>query len=209
MFLLAGLISFLTLTLPVKAQEFTVVKDFEAIQTEINKKAESIQTIKSYFLQEKHLSFLTEPIKSEGLFRYKKVNQLRWEYTKPFKYLIVFTGKKIVIKDQNKTNEFDPNSNPVFNQINDLMLGAIKGDLGRTKDFSKSLMESLKQYKLMLTPQNVTLKTYILGVEIYFEKSDLAVSSIKIVEMTGDFTTIKFTDRKFNEPIDNETFNSN
>jgi outer membrane lipoprotein-sorting protein len=207
--LLAGLISFLTFNLPIKAQKFTVVKDFETVQTEINKKAESIQTIKSYFLQEKHLGFLTEPIKSEGLFRYKKENQLRWEYIMPFQYLILFNGNKIIIKDKNKRNEFDANSNSIFKQINDLMLGAIKGNLGKNKDYSMSLQESPKQYKLMLTPQNVSLKSYISCVEIYFEKSDLAVSFIKIVESTGDFTTIQFTERKFNEPIDDATFYTN
>jgi outer membrane lipoprotein carrier protein len=127
----------------------------------------------------------------------------------PFQYLILFNGNKIIIKDKNKRNEFDANSNSIFKQINDLMLGAIKGNLGKNKDFSMSLQESPKQYKLMLTPQNVSLKSYISCVEIYFEKSDLAVSFIKIVESTGDFTTIQFTERKFNEPIDDATFYTN
>lgn len=192
-----------------KAQNFTSVKDVEAVQIKINKVASSIETIKSRFVQEKHLSFMTEAIVSEGLFRFKKENQLRWEYTQPFEYLILFNGDKIIIKDKNKTNQFDANSNAIFKQINDLMLGAIKGDLGKNKDFEMSLKESAKQYLLTLNPQSEDLKAYVSGVEILFEKTDLAVSSIKMIESTGDFTDIKFEDREFNTTIDESTFSPN
>jgi len=207
--LLSGIIFFLFLVPQVKGQVFTTVKNFDAVQLELNNAASKITTIKSLFVQEKHLSFLTEPIKSEGLFRYKKENQLRWEYTRPFQYLILFNGDKIIIKSQKKTNEFDAGSNAIFKQINDLMLGSVKGDLGKNKDFSMSLKESPNQYQLILKPQNEALKAYISEVEIYFEKSDLAVSTIKIIESTGDYTKIIFKDRKFNEAIDENTFISN
>ena len=207
--LLSGIIFFLFLIPMVNGQEFTMVKNFEAVQAEINKTASKITTIKSRFVQEKHLSFMKEAIKSEGLFRYKKENQLRWEYTQPFQYLILFNGDKIVIKSQDKTNVFDAGSNAIFKQINDLMLGAVKGDLGKNKDFSMSLKESASQYQLILKPMNEKLKAYISGVELYFERADLAVSTIKIIESTGDYTKISFKDRKFNEAIDEKTFSSN
>ncbi|PCH71685.1 MAG: hypothetical protein COC06_00095 [Bacteroidales bacterium] len=192
-----------------KAQNFTFVEDVDSVQIEINKVASSIETIKSRFIQEKHLSFMTEAIVSEGLFRFKKENQLRWEYTQPFKYLILFNGDNIIIKDKNKTNQFDANSNAIFKQINDLMLGAIKGDLGKNKDFEMSLKESDKQYLLILNPQSEDLKAYVSGVEILFEKTDLAVSSIKMIESTGDFTDIKFENREFNTILDESTFSPN
>lgn len=207
--ILFGFLFCFSVSITVSGQEFVEIKNNESVQEEINKTAESIKTIKSQFVQEKHLSFLTEPISSEGLFRYKKENQLRWEYTRPFQYLILFNGNKIIIKDQNKVNEFDANSNAVFKQINDLMLGAVKGDLGKNDKFITRLKESSKQYQLLLVPQDEALKAYISEVEIYFEKSDLAVSSIKIIESTGDFTKIIFNDRKFNETIDNTTFDFN
>ena len=206
---LLGLACCLLLLCPAVGQEFKPVENIESVQVEINKVAASIETIKSRFVQEKHLSFMTEPIVSEGLFRFKKDNQLRWEYTKPFEYLILFNGDKIIIKDQNKTNSFDASSNAMFKQINDLMLGAIKGDLGKNKDFVMSLKESSQQYLLSLTPQNGDLKKYISGVEIHFEKSDLSVSSIKMIESTGDYTNIMFKDREFNTSIDESTFSSN
>ena len=79
----------------------------------------------------------------------------------------------------------------------------------KNKEFSMSLKESPKQYQLILTPKNETLKVYVSEVEIYFEKADLAVSIIKIIESTGDYTKILFKDRKFNETIDENTFISN
>lgn len=206
---LSGIIFFLFLVPKVNGQEFTAVKNLEAVQAEINKSASKINTIKSRFVQEKYLSFMKEPVKSEGFFRYKKENQLRWEYTVPFKYLILFNGDKIVIKSQDKTNVFDAGSNAIFKQINDLMLGSVKGDLAKNKDFSLIVKESASQYQLILKPKNEKLKGYISGVEIYFERADLAVSIIKIIESTGDYTRIMFKDRIFNEAIDEKTFSSN
>lgn len=207
--LFQGILFFLFCSGLAIGQDFKPVANFNKIQAEINKTSESIKTIKSNFIQEKQLSFLTESIKSEGLFRYKKEDRLRWEYTQPFKYLILFNGNEVVIKDGNNTNVFDAGSNALFKQINNLMLGAVKGDLGKNKDFDFSLNESPKQYQLLLKPVNDNMKKYVAGVEIYFEKGDLAVSSIKIIESTGDFTKITFYDRKFNEPIDEKTFTSN
>ena len=207
--ILWGILYFCFCSNLVIGQDFKPVANFDKVQAEINQTAESIKTIKSNFIQEKQLSFLTESIKSEGFFRYKKENRLRWEYTQPFKYLILFNGNEVVIKDGNNTNVFDAGSNALFKQINDLMLGAVKGDLGKDKDFAFTLNESSKQYQLLLKPTNDNMKKYVAGVEIYFEKTDLAVSSIKIIESTGDFTKITFHDRKFNEPIDEKTFTSN
>ncbi len=207
--LLFGLASCLLFLCSAVGQEFKPVEDVESVKLEINKVAASIETIKSRFVQEKHLSFMTEPIVSEGLFRFKKENQLRWEYTKPFEYLILFNGDEIIIKDQNKTNRFDASSNAMFKQINDLMLGAIKGDLGKNKDFVMNLKESSQHYLLSLTPQNEELKKYISSVQIHFEKSDLAVSSIKMIESTGDYTNIMFKGREFNTSIDESTFSPN
>ncbi len=207
--ILWGILYFCFCSNLVIGQDFKPVANFDKVQAEINQTAESIKTIKSNFIQEKQLSFLTESIKSEGFFRYKKENRLRWEYTQPFKYLILFNGNEVVIKDGNNTNVFDAGANALFKQINDLMLGAVKGDLGKDKDFAFTLNESSKQYQLLLKPTNDNMKKYVAGVEIYFEKTDLAVSSIKIIESTGDFTKITFHDRKFNEPIDEKTFTSN
>lgn len=200
---------FLITTHAILAQKFTKIENAEIIQEKIQKVSETIFTIKSNFVQEKYLSFMTEPIVSEGIFRFKKENLLRWEYIKPFSYLIVFNNDKIIIKDNNKTNEFDANSNAVFKQINGLMLGAIRGSLGANEDFSMELKQSSKQYLLSLTPENESVRNYISRVDLYFEKSDYSVSAIKMIEPTGDYTKIVFKNRIFNEPIDENTFKAN
>ena len=55
-FLLLAFVFFLSVE-DLKSQDFTLVKDVEIVQLKINKVASSIETIKSSFVQEKHLSF--------------------------------------------------------------------------------------------------------------------------------------------------------
>ena len=64
--------------------DFKEIKDIDKAKTELAKLSENTATIQSKFIQEKHLSFLTENIISKGEFYFKSPNQLRWEYSEPF-----------------------------------------------------------------------------------------------------------------------------
>ena len=49
------------------------------------KQMNSGETLRSNFVEEKHLSLLDQPIRSEGIFLFNKNTQkLRWQYQKPF-----------------------------------------------------------------------------------------------------------------------------
>ena len=44
-------------------------------------------------------------------------------------------------------------------------------------------------------------------IKIYVDKADISVAKIKMIESSDDFTSIDFTNRTLNQPIDNEKFN--
>ncbi|MGZ4036422.1 MAG: LolA family protein, partial [Bacteroidia bacterium] len=71
------------------AQSFKPVKDTAALKLRIEAMSKATNAIESDFTQEKNLSVLSEKVNSKGHFSFKKENMLRWEYTTPYKYLIV------------------------------------------------------------------------------------------------------------------------
>lgn len=204
---LLGLILFYGIS---NAQEtgFKQVQDITNAKKDLAKLSENTQSIQSKFIQEKHLSFLTENIISKGEFYFQSPNKLRWEYSEPFEYIIVFNDKNIYIKDENKISTFDTKSNKMFAEINNMMIGSIQGDLFTDSErFNVKYYENANQYLLDLEPKLPEMKSMLKTIKIYIDKSDISVAKIKMIESSDDYTSIDFTERKLNQTIDNERFN--
>src|SRR5688572_18019061 len=80
---------------------FVPVKDLTAFKSNFKKESSAISSITSNFTQEKVLTALTEKITSSGTFRFKRDSKVRLEYTKPFSYLMVMNGDKMLVRDDN------------------------------------------------------------------------------------------------------------
>jgi len=204
---LLGLILFYGIS-NAQEEDFKQVQDITKAQTELAKLSENTQSIQSKFIQEKHLSFLTENIISKGEFYFKSPNQLRWEYSEPFEYIIVFNDKNIYIKDEDKISTFDTESNKMFAEINNMMIGSIQGDLFTDSErFDVKYFENTNQYLLELNPKLPEMKSMLKTIKIYIDKSNISVAKIKMIESSDDYTSIDFINRKLNQTIDNERFN--
>jgi len=191
------------------AQEkgFKPIENAASFKEKLNKLTENTNTIQSDFVQEKHLSFLSENIISNGKFAFKNPNLLRWEYTEPFDYIIVFNNKNILINDDGKVSSFDTQSNRMFSEINNMMVGTIQGSLfNDTERFNVKYYESEKQYLLELEPKMPEMKSMLKAIKIFIDKIDNSVSSIKMIETSDDYTKIDFVNRKLNLPINDEKF---
>jgi outer membrane lipoprotein-sorting protein len=185
---------------------FRVMKDTTSFIQKMTAQSKLTNTLESDFEQEKYISVMSEKIISKGHFCFKKANKLRWEYITPFVYLIVINGPKMFIKDNGKVSKYDINSNKIFKSINEMMMNIVQGTLFNNKDYSVKYYENDKQYQLVLTPVQKGAKEFLKTINLFVNKSDYAVTRVKMIEPGGDYTTISFTNRKTNEPIADEKF---
>ncbi|MCB2195770.1 MAG: outer membrane lipoprotein carrier protein LolA [Bacteroidetes bacterium] len=207
--ILSTVLSLLIFVAFLKAQDngFNKVNNIEKVKTELAKLTENTSTIQSQFIQEKHLSFLTENIISKGKFYFKSPDKLRWEYSEPFEYIIVFNDKNIFIKDGSKISTFDTESNKMFSEINNMMIGTIQGNLFTDNErFNVSYFENSTQYLLDLEPKLPEMKSMLKIIKIYIDKSEISVAKIKMIESSDDYTSIDFINRKLNQKIDSDKF---
>jgi len=191
------------------AQEkgFKPVENSTELKNKLNALTANTQTIQSDFVQEKHLSFLSENIISKGKFAFKNPNLLRWEYAEPINYIIVFNTKNILISDDGKISSFDTQSNRMFSEINNMMVGTIQGSLFNDSErFNVKYFESDKQYLLELEPKMSEMKGMLKTIKIFIDKTDNSVASIKMVETSDDYTKIDFLNRKLNQSVNEGTF---
>lgn len=187
-------------------QVFTSVKNVAELKAKIIEKAKSTKSISSDFIQEKHLTMFEEIMESKGAFLFKAPNKVRWEYVSPISYIIVLDGKKVKIKDEEKVKTYDMNSNPIFKEINRLLVHSLNGEILSSSDFRIEYFESKHRYMARLFPENEDMKQMINNIEIYFAKIDFGVVGLRINEFSQDYTIIKFQNRILNEEIEDSSF---
>lgn len=192
------------------AQElpFYSMSNVAEFKTKMAETAIKTKTIASEFVQKKHLSFMEEEIVSKGLF-FKKENLVRWEYLTPHPYAIVINNNKIFVIDENGQNKLDARSSKVFKKINDMMMGFTQGDLFDNNDFSINYLENNKRYLLELTPTAERMKKFLKRIDVSFDKTDYSVVKFKMLELSEDYTTIDFFNKRINEDISAEKFRIN
>lgn len=183
------------------------VKDVQGFKTKLETMSDRVSTIESDFIQEKNLSVLSDKIISKGHFCYKKDNNIRWEYTQPYRYLIIISNGKIFIKEDQGQKQYDIESNRMFREMNNFISGCIQGDiLKNEKDFSVGYFENEKKYFVTLVPKSESIRKMLHEVQIWFDKTDLTVSTIRMLETGGDYTQIDFVGKKLNTQIPIERF---
>ncbi len=197
---------FLTLGLSAQTNQFKDMKDIEGFKKKFEAISKTIVTIQSSFSQEKNLSVISEVVKSKGKFYFKKENLLRWQYDKPYSYVIVFNGDNILIKDSKKSKVLNTQSNDMFRKIAEIMSMSLQGNVLNSKEFKIAFFENESQFLLKLFPQNKNMASFLKTINMHISKKDYSVVKLELAEPSGDYTKIEFIDRKVNETISDEKF---
>lgn len=181
------------------AQE--IVKFKETVEAQ----SKTIKTIKTDFVQLKHMDFLTKDIESSGKLNFKAPNLLSWQYTKPYQYSIIFKNNKVYINDQGKKSTVDAKSK-IFEKINKLIIGSVSGNMFDDKEFTISYFKTKQHSIAKLIPKTATIKKMIKQIDLYFPLKENTVSEVKLIESSGDYTKITFKNKIINAKIDDAVF---
>jgi outer membrane lipoprotein-sorting protein len=203
------LICLIMISVPVlcAAQDLVPLKDVAGFRDRLEKMSADVTTISSDFIQEKNLVVFSEKIISKGHFYYRNDNRIRWEYTSPYKYLIIINNDQLYTSAEGNSKVYDLQTNRMFQEMNKFMGSFIRGDILRNeKDYAQQFFENSGHYYVKLTPVSTRVQQMLTGIDIWFDKKDLSVAGIKMTEPGDDYTRIDFTNRKLNTEIAGEKF---
>ncbi len=186
--------------------DYQKLQDVPSFKKALQKKNDTTHTIISNFEQKKKLEVMEEAIVTNGKFYFQKPGKLRWEYTDPFDYLIVINDDQVMIEDKGNTSEFDMGNNKLFQQVNDLLVNLVRGDIFSNNDYSATFFTNESTYKVKLSPNSQEMKDYMQAIHIIFDKESLRVQQVEMMENEGDFTRIVFTEKQLNEEIPADLF---
>lgn len=204
-------ISFLFLILSSKStvaqySGFHPVSDLPSFKKKFAAESGKVLSITSDFTQDKTLTALTETITSSGKFWFKRSNKVRIEYVKPFAYLMIMNGDKMLVRDNEKENKINVKSNKLFQQVNRVMIDCVQGTILESKDFSTKVFENDKMYLLEMIPASKNLREFFQTIVLLVEKNDYSVKSIEMNEPSGDRTIIAFKNKKLNDQVADAVF---
>lgn len=180
---------------------YSKVADTAYILQKVNEVASQTNTINTEFIQEKNLAFLFEKITSKGILLYEKPEKLRLEYLNPYSYLLIMNNGELLIRNDDKEIKIALESSTMFNEINDLIINSIQGKILNMPELSTLFYENEDSFFVQLWPQQEGLKKYIKTIELYISKKDYTVTEFKVIELSDDYTLIKFVNKKINEEI--------
>jgi outer membrane lipoprotein-sorting protein len=186
--------------------QFTPVENVEALKNMLQENTRDITTIVSDFIQEKHLAMLDEVLISKGRFIFKRENSLRWEYNEPIEYLIIIHKGEFMIRDENRVSRYEIESNPVFREINNIIVNMVSGRLPDEDDFKVSFYENGLQYLTELSPAKPEVGNILSTIQVYLDKKDLTVSKVKLIESSEDHTIIRFINKQLNIELQEDVF---
>ena len=182
-------------------------KEQQAVIASINKSSMAIQSMSSSFTQTKYLSLLSDKLVSEGKISYTRPDKLRWEYTSPYQYLFLFNGTKVYVGSKSKKEVIDTNTNKIFKEVARIMMSTVTGTaLSNSSNFDISVSDANTAWKVTLVPKKKEMRSMFAKVILSFNKSNLQVSEIDIIEKNNDKTNIKFGKMIINQKIDASLF---
>lgn len=168
-----------------------------------------IKTLHARFEQIKHLSIMESDHLSCGYIKFKRDRKLIWALENPYSYKFIINGKKI-IRDYPQLNEREE-----YNIDENLQLKALfenifmlMGLIGKN-EIKETYFVSIKENNtIALIPKNPQFKKYISEIILKLNNKYL-VSSIKLIEPSGDYTLIMFSDIETNIDINDSEFGLN
>src|SRR5688500_13089813 len=146
------------------------VTDLTAFKKKFALESAKVVSITSDFTQEKTLTALTEKITSSGKFWFKRNNRVRIEYLKPFVYLMIMDGDKMLVRDNEKENKINIKSNKLFQQVNRIMIDCVQGTILDSKDFTTKVFENDKVFLLEMTPVSKALREFFQTIVLRVDK---------------------------------------
>lgn len=186
----------------------TVLSTQEATEVKkgVLRNAQNTNTIIAEFIQAKHLSFLSKDIIAKGSLIFKDPNLIKWSYTSPFVYSVIFKENNLLINDAGKKSNVDLSSTKMFKQLNNLIAKSIKGDMFDKQQFEIKYFQKEKDYVVIFTSKEDALNSFIKKFELTFDAKSFQVMKIKMIESPEDYTLITFTNLVVNKEVNDEVF---
>lgn len=177
-----------------------------SFKSSVVRKASNINSFSAEFIQVKHMKVMDDNPQSRGKVYYKSPNMLKWEYTTPYNYQVLFKDSKLYLLENGELSEVDLSGNKLFAQIGDLIAGSLNGKiLEADKDFTINFYKKGNEIKARIVPNEAHLSSMFKEIWLNFDENQL-INSVQLIDPSGDYTVISMKNIEINQPISPSVF---
>lgn len=184
-------------------------ENLQGYMTALGKKASDFRTLKTEFTQEKRMAMFKEKMVMKGRIYLQKPNRIAWHVDSPIRYSVLITDKLIRQwdADTNKVQEISLTKNPIFQNILNQMSVWFSGDYGSMLESNNVRIVKREPLVIEFLPkENNIAKKVIKSITVTFRADQKYLQQIRIVEVSGDVTTISFANSLLNPALNNSDF---
>jgi outer membrane lipoprotein carrier protein len=186
----------------------TPLTDAEAVKFQeiIFKRANSMESLSSEFIQTKYIKMMKGAAISSGSLYYRAPDVLKWEYRNPYNYKILFKDDQLIINDDGDKSVTDLKSNKLFEKLVTLISGSINGRLLEDKkNYDVSYFKTTNLISAVIVPKDNSIREMFNQIVLLYDRNFIVIS-VRLVEPSGDYTEIDFKSIRINLPINPAIF---
>jgi outer membrane lipoprotein-sorting protein len=175
----------------------------------IGKKVSNFKTLKTDFTQEKEMAMFKEKLVLKGRIYLQKPNRVAWHVDKPLRYSILITDKFIRQWDEetDQVQELSLTKNPMFQNVIKQLTVWFSGEYGSLLETNDVRLVKRTPLTVEFSPRgNNDAGKVIKSITITFRDDQTYLQQIRMQELSGDVTTIIFTNTILNAPLDDSDF---
>ena len=176
-------------------------------EKELKSKNESVTSIKCLFTQTREVSVLANTVNKDGIYYFQRPGNMLLAFNDGD--YIKMTDKWFEMNTGGNVAATKVASNPMLKNLNTILTACVAGDFEQiSKGFSMTLEEQEKEWIVTLMPKRGKAASKIDSILIHFDKKDMSLNKLNMVEKSGDYTMYTFTQKEFNIAIDSQLFNT-
>lgn len=168
--------------------------DLHQFQTELQEKNEDVVSIKCRFKQTRQVSYLASAVEKEGDFTFTKPNDILLAFDDGD--YIKMTTEYFEMKTAGNVVKTKVNSNPMLKNLSSILSTCVLGDFDKmNKNFAVDIKQNQTEWTVTLTPKQNKVAAKISNIIISFDKADMSLNLLKMIEKSGDYTAYTFTNK--------------
>lgn len=167
--------------------------------------AGDIQSVEADFTQEKHLQILAQPLRSWGRLIFAAPDRLRWEYVAPLPSVLLMADDRVqrFVKSGETWTEDASAALPAMSFVMQEISRWMSGRFDENPDFEARLEPG---GRIVLTPRREALAAVISKIVLQLAETPGVIRTVTVYEDDHNFTRMRFTDARVNQPIDPAVF---
>ncbi len=180
--------------------------EIEKFQEKVMAHASNLESLQADFTQTKSMDMMESEAQSKGKVYFKSPEILKWEYREPYDYKVLFKEGELHIDDEGEKSIEKTGSNALFEKLGKLVSGSVNGKLLQdADDFDIDYFKEGENILANIKPKDERLSRIFSEIHLQFNGQNM-VKSVKLVEDSGDFTLIEFSNIQLNKEIEEGVF---